>query len=126
MMFGSIFYNCWAALFGFTIYFLIAIMNPFAMPLRTILISSIIAVGVFIIMFPIRYFISYILFTPEEVIFDGELDSADSAEEKAAEQPLPAQQPTSTVEFADESTEDIAQVVRTMMNKDDDAMLSRS
>lgn len=121
-MFGSIFYNCWAALFGFTIYFFIAIMNPLAMPLHTILISSIIAVGVFLFMFPIRYFIGYILFTPEEVIFN---DETDFGEEMTVEQPLPAQQQTSTVEFADESTEEIAQVVRTMMNKDDDVILSR-
>ena len=121
MMFGSIFYNCWAALFGFTIYFLIAIINPFAMPLHTLLLSLIIGVCVFLIMFPVRYLIGYILFTPEEVVFNGETDSN---EEMTVENPMPAQQ--HTVEFADESTEEIAQVVRTMMNKDDDVIVSRS
>lgn len=122
MMYGSIFYNCWGALFGFTIYFIIAIMNPFAMPINTLLIAFIIAAGVFLVMFPIRYLIGYIFFTPNEVVFSSE-DSSQLDDDTSLEL---AQQRTSTVEFADESTEEIAQVVRTMMSKDDDSMLSHS
>lgn len=125
MMFGSVFYNCWAALIGFTIYFLIAIINPFAMPISTLIISSIIAIAVFLLMFPVRYLMGYIFYTPKEVAFNEETVSQ-TEEITAIEQPTTEQKRTSTIEFADESNEDIAKVVRTMMSKDDDIMLGRS
>ncbi|MEO4053498.1 multidrug transporter [Solibacillus sp. CAU 1738] len=124
MMFGSVFYNCWAALISFTIYFLIAIINPFAMPISTLIIASIVAIVGFLLMFPVRYLMGYVFYTPKEVAFNEETASH-TDETTTIGQPLTEQKSTSTVEFADESTEDIAQVVRTMMSKDDDIMLSR-
>ncbi|WP_042471958.1 hypothetical protein [Bacillus ndiopicus] len=124
-MLGSILINCWIALISFTAYFIYAIRNPFAMPISTILMSLGIAAIAFIVAFPLRYVLGYIFYTPEEIVF-----SDDNVE--VGETPSPAQQPfvqqntTSTVEFADESAEDVAQVVRTMMHRDDELVSNHS
>ena len=119
-MFGSLFYNFWAALFSFSGYFIWAIQNPFVMPLQTIGIAFVVAIVGFIMMFIVRYFLGYVFYTPETSEFpemDDELIAA-MAEDETNQQFVPLNS-RSTTEFEDENTEDVAQVVRTMLHGDE-------
>lgn len=117
-MFGSIFYNLWGALIAFSIYFFSTFQKPFT-PLRILIGSFIVAIIAFFVMFIVRFLIAYILFTPEEdeeaVEVDREEKELESIEGVKQEVPIA----NSTVEFQDENSEEIAQVVRTMMNRAD-------
>jgi len=115
-MFGSIFYNLWASLIGFTIYFVLALQNVFVAPIAIILGSFIAGLLSFIVMFPIRIVLSYILFTPEEVVLEEEIMTIEQDNNDLHN--LEMKSDSSTVEFDDESTEDIAKVVRTMMHSE--------
>lgn len=122
-MFGSIFYNLWGALIAFSIYFFSTFQKP-STPLRIIISALVVAIIVFIAMYIVRFLIAYIMFTPEaneEVDEDGltdhELDATDGAKQEA-----PAV--NSTVEFQDENSEEIAQVVRTMMNREEEQQVN--
>lgn len=125
MMFGSILYNCWAALLGFTVYFFIALQKTIVLPLNVLLGSFIAAVIVFLIMFPVRYFLSYIFYTPDEIEFE-QMEQLPDKQEEPHSIPFNAVEKKSTVEFEDESSEEIAKVVRTMMHKENETMPSRS
>lgn len=118
-MFGSIFYNLWAALIAFTIYFLITLQKPY-LPIRIIIGSFIAAIIVFFATFLVRYLVSYILYTPEveENSVEDELNEA-TQEDDDLEENKEKQGNNSTVEFQDENTEEIAQVVRTMMSREE-------
>ena len=116
-MFGSMFYNFWAALFSFAAYFIWAIQNPFAVPLPTIGMALLAAVIGFIAMFAIRLFIGYVFYTPEAVEHT-EVDVANEAtmiEEDGNQQFVPQSKRT-TAEFEEDNTEEIAQAVRTMLH----------
>lgn len=65
------------------------------------------------------FLIAYILYTPEdnEAMGEGELEENASDEHNEGEQE--GSSASSTVEFQDESSEEIAQVVRTMMSRED-------
>lgn len=109
-MFGSILYNLWAALIAFSIYFYITLQSSNA-PLQILIGSFVAAILMFFAIFLIRYLVSFILYTPkkEESLADdehGEAGQDDNA--------------NSTVEFQDENTEEIAQVVRTMIHREDE------
>ena len=116
-MYGSIFFNCWGALIGFTIAFVMKIIEPFAMPVPTILGSLVWAIVAFFAMFIVRYFIGYIMYTPEEIVYDEELMLP--VQELQEKQPNLPNRQTSTVEFSDENSEEVAQVVRTMLHKEE-------
>lgn len=122
-MFGSIFYNLWGALIAFSIYFFSTFQKPFT-PLRILIGSFIVAIIAFFVMFIVRFLIAYILFTPEEdeeaVEVDIEEKELDSIEGVKQEVPIA----NSTVEFQDENSEEIAQVVRTMMNREEDQQVN--
>lgn len=116
-MFGSLFYNFWAALFSFAAYFIWAIRDPFVMPWPTMGIAFVVAIIGFIVMFAVRYFIGYIFYTPEAVVHN-EMESTNedaSIEEERNQQFIP-QNNRSTAEFEEENTEEVAQVVRTMLH----------
>lgn len=116
-MFGSIFYNLWGALIAFSVYFFSIFQKPYT-PLRIIISSLVATIIVFIAMYIVRFIIAYILYTPEdnEEAFVGEQDEEkERLEEHSQETPI-AQ---STVEFQDENAEEIAQVVRTMMDREE-------
>lgn len=118
-MYGSILYNCWSALIGFTVYFVLALQNQFAAPIGILIGSFIVAIGAFVCMFPIRYLLNFILFTPEPVsVVVDEVIQANKEELQLEDQPFINQ--SNTVEFEDENTEDIAKVVRTMMHQDNE------
>lgn len=116
MTFGSYLYNLWAALISFSIYFFATFLGP-SSPLRILIGSFVAAIIGFVIMFGIRFLISYILFTPNRVEEDeeGDDESPQQNEATAKQQKTDIEEATSN-EFQDESTEEIAQVVRTMMN----------
>ncbi|WP_107923065.1 hypothetical protein [Lysinibacillus parviboronicapiens] len=122
-MFGSIFYNLWGALIAFSIYFFMTFQKPLT-PLRIIIGSFVAALIVFFVMYLVRLLITYILFTPEtdKVQTENELDENVSDEQNDENQKK--HNTSSTVEFQDESTEDIAQVVRTMMSREDDQQVN--
>lgn len=124
-MFGSIFYNLWGALIAFSLYFFITFQKPYT-PLRIIIGSFVVGIFVFFVMYIVRFLIAYVLFTPEsdEEVVEGEHEenTSDNHEEENQETPTS----NSAVEFQDESSEEIAQVVRTMMNREDDPQFNNA
>ena len=125
MMFGSILYNCWAALLGFTVYFFVALQEKVVLPFNVLLGSFNAALIVFLFMFPVRMLLSYIFYTPTEIEFEHIEQLTDVQSEIQSISPHVVDK-TSTVEFEDESTEEIAKVVRTMMHTEEETMPSRS
>ncbi|MFF5993339.1 hypothetical protein AAGS61_01135 [Lysinibacillus sp. KU-BSD001] len=124
MMYGSILYNCWAALLGFTVYFFIALQEPYALPVSILISSFIAALIVFVCTFLVRLFLGYVLFTPQEVALQ-EAKEVDAQQNMTEDVQVPLREQSSTVEFEEDNTEEIAKVVRTMMHKDDQSMLGR-
>jgi len=124
-MFGSVFYNLWGALIAFSIYFFSTFLKPYT-PLRIIIGSFVAGIIVFFVMYIVRFLIAYILFTPEdaEEVVEGEHEENESGNHEEDNQETPTA--NSTVEFQDENSEEIAQVVRTMMNREDDPQLNNA
>ncbi|UPW84156.1 hypothetical protein [Lysinibacillus sp. Ag94] len=124
-MFGSIFYNLWGALIAFSIYFFSTFLKPYT-PLRIIIGSFVAGIIVFFIMYIVRFLIAYILFTPEDAedVVEGEHEENESGNRDEDNQETPTA--SSTVEFQDENSEEIAQAVRTMMNREDDPQLNNA
>jgi len=122
-MFGSIFYNLWGALIAFSCYFFITLQQPYT-PLRIIIGSFIAAIIVFFVMYIVRFLIAYVLFTPnaDQALADSELEENSSTHPDEGSNE--ASSTSSTVEFQDENTEDIAQVVRTMLNREDEQQVN--
>ncbi|WP_431029492.1 hypothetical protein [Lysinibacillus sp. LZ02] len=121
MMYGSILYNCWAALLGFTVYFFIALQEPYALPVSILISSSIAALIVFVCTFLVRLFLGYVLFTPQEVALQVVME-VDAQQNMTEDVQVPLREQPSTVEFEEDNTEEIAKVVRTMMHKDEQSM----
>jgi len=121
-MFGSIFYNLWGALGAFSLYFFSTFQKPFT-PLRIIIESFVAGIIMFFVMYIVRFLIAYVLFTPEgdEEVVEGELEENESVNPKEDQETPTA---NSTVEFQDESSDEIAQVVRTMMNREDEQQIN--
>ncbi|AJK88963.1 MULTISPECIES: hypothetical protein [Lysinibacillus] len=122
-MFGSVFYNLWGALMAFTIYFFSTFLKPYT-PLRIIIGSFVTAIIVFLVMYIVRFLIAYILYTPEvdEEAVEGELAENEQTTPEGTNQEAASAQ--STVEFQDENSEEIAQVVRTMMNREEEQQVN--
>ena len=119
-MFGSIFYNLWGALIAFTFYFFITLQSGY-LPIRILIGSFIAALFVFFVMFFVRYLISFILYTPEsEESLNDHQHHESVQEENNLESNHEKELIHSTAEFQDENTEEIAQVVRTMMNREEE------
>lgn len=115
-MFGSIFYNCWGALVAFSIYFFVTLSQSYT-PTHILIGSSICAVIAFVAMYIVRYCLSYIFYTPEDKMFDEFKKENDKKnEQRASENNNTA---NATVQYNDESSEEIAKVVRTMMNQEE-------
>mgnify|MGYP003462576188 FL=1 len=124
-MYGSLFYNCWASLIGFAVYFFIVLQQPYVMPVNALIGSFVTAFIVFLSTFFVRMFLGYVLYTPEEVGFQDqlELEGPPNTNEGLT---TPLVEQTSTVEFEDESSEEIAKVVRTMMHSEGQSIPSGS
>ena len=125
MMYGSFLYNCWAALLGFSMYFFIVLQQPYVMPTSALIGAFITALIVFLCTFLVRMFLGYVLYTPEEVDFQQALE-VEKPSKTSEELQIPLGEQTSTVEFEDESSEEIAKVVRTMMHSEGQSIPSRS
>ncbi|HWK24513.1 MAG TPA: hypothetical protein VNS08_15905 [Ureibacillus sp.] len=118
-MFGSIFYNFWAAIIGFSLYFFCTLSDA-SLPLNSIVKSLLVAVVSFVLMYAIRLLLGYILYTPEEDV------EKDIENEQLGEQPefqnskdSVGEGTTSTIDIKDESVEDIANVVKSMLLQDE-------
>lgn len=124
-MFGSIFYNLWGALIAFSIYFFSTFLKPYT-PLRIIVGSFVAGIIMFFVMYIVRFLIAYVLFTPEgdEELVEGEHEENESENPEEENQETPTA--NSTVEFQDENSEEIAQAVRTMMNREADQQLNNA
>lgn len=120
-MFGSIFYNFWAAILGFSVYFF-STLTESTIPLDSLVGSFIAAVFSFLVMYAIRLLLGYIFYTPDDALFNGlnkeneqlrlQLESGMGAEHASEDS-------NSTLEFKDQSSEEIAKVVQTMMHQDE-------
>ena len=117
MMYGSFLYNCWAALLGFTVYFVIVLQQPYVMPISTLIGAFVTALIVFLCTFLVRMFLGYVLYTPEELEFQESIE-VEGQPNTSDELKIPSVEQTSTVEFEDENSEEIAKVVRTMMHSE--------
>lgn len=124
-MYGSFLYNCWAALVGFTVYFLIVLQQPYVMPISALIGSFVTAFIVFLCTFLVRLFLGYVLYTPEEVALQETINVEEQPKTNEGLQ-IPLVEQTSAVEFEDESSEEIAEVVRTMMHSEGPSMPSHS
>lgn len=124
-MFGSIFYNLWGALIAFSIYFFSTFLKPYT-PLRIIVGAFVAGIIMFFVMYIVRFLIAYVLFTPEgdEELVEGEHEENESENIEGENQETPTA--NSTVEFQDEDSEEIAQAVRTMMNREADQQLNNA
>ena len=111
-MYRTIFFNLWAALIAFAIYFGYAIYqsNGFALPLPTLAYSFMWAFIGFVVAYGLRYVLDYIFYTPTQ---------AEISEEDPSEDNQNQVMNSSTVEFQDESPDEIAKVVKTMLHKDE-------
>ncbi|WP_253896166.1 multidrug transporter [Solibacillus sp. R5-41] len=122
MMFGSLFYNFWAALCTFAVYFIWAVQDPFAYPLPTIGVSLVVALIGFIAMFFIRAFIGYVLYTPENIAYSEGNPTSSVETFNSEQQQFVPQNERTTVEFEEDNTEEIAKVVRTMLHGQEGAV----
>ncbi|GGG21987.1 hypothetical protein GCM10007425_15560 [Lysinibacillus alkalisoli] len=104
-MFGSILYNLWGALGSFCLYFFINFLKPVP-PLSIILKSFIAAIVGFLLMYVVRYLITYICYTPEE--------EEHIEDDEQVAKPVQA----TPEEFAEENPEEVANVVKTMMHEE--------
>ena len=124
-MYRSIFFNYWIALIAFTLFFIKTIYDTVgtAAPIQTIAWSFLWAAIGFVLAYGIRAFLDYILYTPEQIDVAEETVSGQNVaydlDHEAMSGSTLAPQNSSTIEFQDESSEDIAQVVRTMLHRDE-------
>ncbi|KGR73917.1 hypothetical protein [Ureibacillus sinduriensis] len=121
-MFGSIFYNFWAAILGFSIYFFSTLTDS-TIPLNSLVGSFIAAVCSFLVMYAIRLLLGYIFYTPKDELFKG-LNKENEQIRQQMEARMNAEASASggsnsTLEFKDQSSEEIAKVVQTMMLQDE-------
>lgn len=121
MMYGSFLYNCWAALLGFTTYFVLALQQSYALPLETLLGAFVTALVVFLCAYPARLLLGYVLFTPEEVILE-QAENEKEIQEQKEELQIPEVDHPAMMEFKDEDGEEIAKVVRTMMQSEEQTL----
>ncbi|MFC5541227.1 MAG: hypothetical protein C0P75_013150 [Bacilli bacterium] len=121
-MYGSIFLNCWGSLITFSITF--AIMYQVSIfPSQILLVSFFAALAAFILLFAVRYLIGYILYTPDDGLFEefiegtDENNSVQEEEDEILERDTNSLNQSSKMEFQDESSEEIAKLVRSMLSE---------
>lgn len=121
-MYGSILFNCWGSLIAFAITF--SIMYQVSIfPSKILIVSFAAALTSFVFMFLVRYLIGYILYTPDDGLFEEFVKEAESGKEEETEllsENHNGSRHQSTVDFDYKSPEEIARVVRTMMLEEKD------
>ena len=107
-MYRTIFFNLWAALIAFAIYFGYTIYqtNGFATPIPTLVYAFLWGALGFIVAYGLRYVLDYIFYTRVQ------------AEMSISTEDVATIQANNAKEFQDESPEEIAQVVRTMLHEE--------
>jgi hypothetical protein len=120
-MYGSFLFNVWGALISFTVYFIWLINQPHPFPIPVLIKSFIVAIVAFLLMYPVRYVLSYIFYTPEDLIFseNEHLESAGTVNLKKEAKPIQTIDTLNKSEFGNEDSEEVAKVVRTMLEKDE-------
>lgn len=119
-MYGSFLFNCWGALIGFTVYFLLMLQNIFVAPFVIILGSFITAAIAFLAAYPVRMLLHFIFFSPEETVVTTE-EYLEIEDKNAGIEELPVLDQSSANEFQDENAEEVAKAVRTMMQTEQTA-----
>ena len=122
-MFGSMYYNFWAAIIGFSIYFF-GTLSDASIPFNNLVGSFITAAIAFVGMFAIRFLLGYILYTPGDDLFNSFNEENERMREQMGNNESGAADSnpsTSTMEFNDQSSEEIAKVVQTMMLQEESA-----
>lgn len=112
MMIGTILSNFWGALVFFSLYFFVMFQKTES-PLRILIGSFICAIIGFAIMYIIRFLIGYIFYTPKESNVETNIN--ENMNEQLNVDQKPTQDKASKSDRS-ESSEEIAQVIRTMMN----------
>lgn len=81
------------------------------------------ALAAFILLFAVRYLIGYILYTPDDGLFEefiegtGENNSVQEDVDEISERDTNPLNQSSKMEFQDESSEEIAKLVRSMLSE---------
>lgn len=119
-MYGSILYNCWGALIGFTIYFLLSLQNIFVTPFIILIGSLVTGAIVFLATYIVRMLLHFIFFSPEETVIVSE-EFVEKDDQHIMVEELPAIDQASINEFQDENAEEVAKAVRTMMHSEQTA-----
>ncbi|MBK3494365.1 hypothetical protein JFL43_05730 [Viridibacillus sp. YIM B01967] len=118
MMVGSILWNCWAALIGFSIYFFMTFQSP-KTPTTILTNSFIIAVVIFLVVFLVRFVIAFVFFTPQSeaaaseetaLTEDGQIKNIQQTNEQLAVQ--------TNNNKIEETAEEVAKAVQSMMLED--------
>ncbi|MGR6897794.1 hypothetical protein [Rummeliibacillus sp. BSL5] len=110
-MAGSIFYNWWAALAAFTIYFFCNLQSGDT-PTQILIQTFIIALVVFVASFLVRYLIAFVMYTPTEI----------EQEENPSDEHIEVNEDMekANLEVNTESqAEELAKAVKTMMAQDE-------
>lgn len=76
------------------------------------------------VMYIVRFLIAYVLFTPTADPSEDDSGLEENSTSVVDEKGKETATTNSTVEFQDESTEDIAQAVRTMMHREDEQQVN--
>lgn len=113
MMLGNILWNFWLALGSFTVYFLVMFQKSDS-PFNILLGSFIFAVVGFVIMYAVRYLIGFILYTPEKIDL---LSLEVKVDSQTNENLSSSQNKTTTKKEISKSSEEIARVIRTLMDE---------
>ncbi|WP_052126010.1 cytochrome b/b6 domain-containing protein [Ureibacillus massiliensis] len=117
MMVGSILLNFWAALISFSLYFLLTFQKPYS-PLNILIGSFIFALVGFFVMYIFRYIFGYIMYTPEDSIFEHHpQQTINDNDNSNALQDVSNNHHTSAKDELD-NPEEIANIVRMMMDND--------
>ncbi|MEK4761523.1 hypothetical protein MHH85_14810 [Viridibacillus sp. FSL E2-0187] len=112
MMVGSILWNCWASLIGFSIYFFTTFQS-FKTPTTILFNSFLIALVVFLIAFLVRFVIAFVFFSPQSedlTLAEGGLAVNDGQ--------VKEQQTGQVHNNIEEDAEEVAKVVQSMMLED--------
>ncbi|MGE7917884.1 hypothetical protein ACQKM9_02910 [Viridibacillus sp. NPDC093762] len=112
MMVGSILWNCWASLIGFSIYFFMTFQSS-KMPTTILFNSFIIALVVFLVAFLVRFVIAFVFFSPQS---EGLTLAEDGLAVNNGQ--IKEQQTGQLSNTIEENAEEVAKVVQSMMLED--------
>lgn len=116
-MVGTFLSNCWAAVIAFTIYFLITFQS-LNTPTSIIVKSFVVAIVVFFATYLVRFFIAFVMYTPEENQDDANVQS-ESQSKSEAEDVEDLKKEKASQKITVDQAEELAKSVKTMMANDE-------